>query len=146
MLSNYFFDWLWKLTHGGKSYWESNDTNIFGGKYIDNKTNLSDNSILSSVGDGINDITGVNSLNAFNAEEAEKQRAWQEEMMNTQYQRTVADMQAAGINPASLTTGASLNSMSTGYAASSVGSQSGQVFNAMAKVLDSLTKALTKLI
>lgn len=35
----------------------------------------------------------------FNSEEAAKQRAWQQKMANTVYQRTVEDMQKAGINP-----------------------------------------------
>lgn len=35
----------------------------------------------------------------FNAEEAAKQRDWQERMANSVYQRTVEDMQKAGINP-----------------------------------------------
>lgn len=35
----------------------------------------------------------------FNREEAEKNRQWQEMMSNTQYQRAMADMEKAGLNP-----------------------------------------------
>lgn len=38
----------------------------------------------------------------FNSSEAQKARDWNEYMASTSYQRTVADMKAAGINPASI--------------------------------------------
>lgn len=38
----------------------------------------------------------------FNARQAAVQRSWEKEMSNSQYQRAIADMEAAGLNPASL--------------------------------------------
>lgn len=49
------------------------------------------------------ELTGSESaMNAFNSEEAQKNRDWQEFMSNTSYQRAVSDMQSAGVNPALL--------------------------------------------
>lgn len=46
-------------------------------------------------------LTGAQTeANAFTAEQAQLNRDWQTEMSNTAYQRQVADMRAAGVNPA----------------------------------------------
>lgn len=68
-------------------------------------------------------LTGAeNEANAFTAEEAQKQRDFEEEMSNTAYQRQVRDMQLAGLNPALMYGGAGSSGASTpsGASASSV--------------------------
>lgn len=67
----------------------------------------------------------------FSAEEAQKQRDFEKEMSDTSIQRQVADMKAAGINPASIGMmgGASTPSAA---AASSFGASSGSIPGASA--------------
>lgn len=104
-------------------------------------------SISDNIGRWWNTVSGASATNefnsreaatarAFNAAEAQKQRdfesteaeinrTWQEHMSNTSYQRAVADMEAAGINPAMAAGqgGASTpaGSQASGYAANSGG-------------------------
>ena len=60
----------------------------------------------------------------FNAQQAQIQRDWEERMSNTSYQRTVADMEKAGLNPAVMMAGnQGVSSFGSGASASSSSSR-----------------------
>ena len=88
---------------GAFKFWKNVfNGNLFNGSYYPYKSVLEGDAIQSlwnkTTGE---DITGAeNAQNAFNAQEAQKQRDFEAQMSNTQYQRGVADMKAAGVNPA----------------------------------------------
>lgn len=58
---------------------------------------------LGSIAGGLLSSSGASQNNAaqmqFNAQEAQRNREWQERMSNTAYQRAMADMRQAGLNP-----------------------------------------------
>lgn len=86
-----FVTWLSGLFTGNKNGIKSLTGNLLSGNTA--------NSLVNKVtGAG---LTGAEQeANQFTAEQAQINRDWQEQMDSTKYQRTVADMMAAGINPA----------------------------------------------
>lgn len=75
--------------------------------------------LAHGIGGALNDVLGVTEQNRFNAEQAQATRDWQERMSNTAYQRAVADMKAAGLNPALAGINATSASTPSGATASS---------------------------
>lgn len=55
--------------------------------------------IIGSAVSALGSYMGAREQNAANAQQAQIQQGFQAEMSNTAYQRAVADMQAAGLNP-----------------------------------------------
>lgn len=141
-LGNWFTGQGWKSSNGMSD--DINDANAASG----NDDGKWFSGSASSAGEFLNDATGVSATQQFNAEEAEKQRTWEDmqrqyaEMFNSaeaekarQFQydmdstaitRRMADMQMAGINPMAIASGSNLMSgASSGSTAASISTGSG---------------------
>ena len=101
---------------------------------------------LTNMGTDILDALGIGSqrrAQQFNSAEAQIQRQWEEYMSNTAYQRAVADMQKAGLNPALMYSGGSGGTASTpnGASASSQGGGVGSMLTGIATIINAKNTA-----
>lgn len=102
---------------------------------------LTGNSSLGVFSSLFNTMTGAGlngaqrEANAFNADQAQKQMTFQQQMRDTQYQSAVQDMQKAGVNPALMYgSGASGNSAPSGAMAASTSPTNGDVVGLLGQI------------
>lgn len=95
------------------------------------------------VGQLINDITGTSANNQFSAQEAQKQRDWEQYMSNTSYQRAMEDLKEAGLNPAMLyaSGGQGASTPNGASASASRGGASMDVIGSIGNVINSINGA-----
>lgn len=98
--------------------------------------------IPKSIGSFKQDLSGQTTQNEFNSTEAEKQRQFEKMMSDTSYQRAVADMKAAGLNPAMLyASGGNGASTPSGASAISGAGKSMDILTSVGNIMNSINSA-----
>lgn len=101
--------------------WLSNLAPSLAGNTAQASLSGAENPVASGIGQLWNDVSGTTAQMEWQSSEAQKARDFSERMSNTAYQRAVADLESAGLNPA----GAVGNPASTPAAATAQGVSSG---------------------
>ena len=100
--------------------------------------------VSTTFGNLVNDVTGATHAANINSHEAAKQRAWEKMMSDTQYQRAVADLKAAGLNPAMMYASGGSGAGTPSGASATSGGTNGNIFNAIGAIsglMNSITSA-----
>ena len=92
------------------------------------------------------DINKMQNEQIFNSAEAAKQRSFEQWMSDTAYQRAVADMEAAGLNPASMAGSSPASTPSTASASSQIANGHMSNFHAVGSMDSIMSSAVNGMI